>query len=207
MALARTVHELNGESCLPLELQPTPKKEIFRSRSFGQKITCKAELLEAVTNYAAKAAEALRQQHSLTQCVYVMVETSRFAQRPYYSSQTQPLEHPTNDTRVITQAAIALAKRLFLQGYAYSKTGVGLLELSDGKRAQGDLFGDAQPLASKVLMEVMDAANSKFGHRTMFLGREATAQKWQMARRFKSPVYTTRIGEALNKLQPSLTNC
>lgn len=196
VVLARTVHELNGEPCVPLELQPAAKHEIFRSRSFGQKVTAKGELLEAVASYAAKAAEALREQQSLTQCVRVMVETSRFTQHPYYNSGSHALPYPTNDTRLITQAAVGVVDRLFVEGYAYSKTGVGLLDLSHGaQQTQGDLFGDAQPLASKALMKVMDAANNKYGHSTLFLAREGTQQKWQMARRFKSPAYTTRIGE------------
>lgn len=195
VVLARTVSELKGKDCIPLESQPVPRQEIFRSRSFGQKITEQADLLEAISSYAAKAAAALRRQQSLTQCVYITVQTSRYAQHPYYNSSTQALGHPTNDTRVITQAAIAAAKRLFIEGYAYNKAGVGLLELSHSAQTQGDLFGHSQPLASKALMEVLDAANNKYGHNALFLAREATEQKWQMARRFKSPAYTTRISE------------
>lgn len=195
MVLARTVRELQGDSCLALMQQPAPRQEIFRSRSFGHQVVLQSELLEAVSNYAAKAAVALRQQHSLTQRVHVMVETSRHGQRPYYSACTQPLAHPTNDTRVITQAAIAVAKRLFIRGLAYNKTGVGLLELSSSEQAQGDLFSGPSSQAASALMAVLDAANSKYGQSTLFLAREATAQKWQMARQFKSPAYTTRISD------------
>ena len=191
--LARTVRELQGESCFSLTLQPEPQKAIFRSRTFGQKITTPAALKEAVATYAGQAAQALRQQHSKTQCVYVMVEASRFSQKPYYNGRHMPLAYATNDTRVITQAAVQVVETLFQQGYAYQKAGVGLLELSQAAQHQGDLFEHGQPLRSHALMQVLDATNQRYGRGTLYVAREGAQQPWQMARRLKSPAYTTRF--------------
>ncbi len=33
--MERTIRELNGESCMPLEEAPLPKKQIYCTRSFG----------------------------------------------------------------------------------------------------------------------------------------------------------------------------
>ena len=56
----RTVHELRGISCLPLEQCPPPKQGITCSRSFGRPVTTLAEMREAVAAYTARAAEKLR---------------------------------------------------------------------------------------------------------------------------------------------------
>ena len=49
VVLERTVRELQGLSCIALEEQPTPKKEIACTRSFGQPVTALAPLMEAVS--------------------------------------------------------------------------------------------------------------------------------------------------------------
>ena len=43
--------ELKGMSCLPLEEQRPPKKQIICAKSFGREITGGTELEEAVANY------------------------------------------------------------------------------------------------------------------------------------------------------------
>jgi len=49
----RTVWELRGISCLPLELAAPPRRTLVRSRSFGRAVTDLMELREAVTMHAA----------------------------------------------------------------------------------------------------------------------------------------------------------
>lgn len=39
VVLEKTVHELNGESCISLEEAPPPKQQIVCSRSFGERVT------------------------------------------------------------------------------------------------------------------------------------------------------------------------
>ena len=52
--------ELNGESCIEMELAPAPKKQICTSRSFGHMVTDFSELEEAVSTYVCMCAEKLR---------------------------------------------------------------------------------------------------------------------------------------------------
>ena len=60
VVLERTVRELNGESCIPLEEMPPAKQQIVSSRSFGERITTKVAMQEALCQYATRAAEKLR---------------------------------------------------------------------------------------------------------------------------------------------------
>src|SRR5690606_33845894 len=52
VVLERTVHELQGLSCISLEHAPPPKQQIACTRSFGQAVTALPPLIEAVSEFA-----------------------------------------------------------------------------------------------------------------------------------------------------------
>lgn len=60
VVLERTVRELQGVSCMSLETAPAAKKQIACTRSFGHPITTLPPLIEAVSEFATRAAEKLR---------------------------------------------------------------------------------------------------------------------------------------------------
>ena len=62
VVMDRIVNELNGISCIPLEEMPPQKKQIMTSRSFGEKLTNFLDLRAAVSHFAARSAEKLRNQ-------------------------------------------------------------------------------------------------------------------------------------------------
>src|SRR4029434_9630627 len=74
----RTVWELRGISCLPLELCPPPKQSLMVSRSFGRPITSLTEMREAVATYTTRAAEKLRRHDVAAGVVTVFLMTNRF---------------------------------------------------------------------------------------------------------------------------------
>ena len=63
IVLERTVMELRGYPCIGLEEHPSTKKEIVVSRTFGKKVTTLELINEAVSDYAARAAEKLRREN------------------------------------------------------------------------------------------------------------------------------------------------
>lgn len=65
VVLERTVRELQGMPCIDLEQAPAPKQEIAYTRSFGQPVTDLADLNEAITEFASRAAAKVRKQGSL----------------------------------------------------------------------------------------------------------------------------------------------
>ena len=99
VVMERMVHELRGTSCLGLE-DIQAKKNIMSSRSFGRMVTDKGELLEAVSSYAARAAEKLRRQGSRANGLYVFLQTNRYRPRhpQYQNSATCSFVLPTSDT-------------------------------------------------------------------------------------------------------------
>jgi DNA polymerase V len=105
------------------------------------------------------------------------------------------LPYPTDDTRVITKAAMAGLNEVFREGFKYSKAEVMLIDLRQCGEFTDDMFALVQPEASERVMSVMDLINAKWGRGTVRPGGVPTAPAWGMRRDFKSPSYTTRLDE------------
>lgn len=187
----RTIAELNGEPCFELEENPTHKKSIVVSRSFGTKTKNKEELLRHISRYAASAAEKLRAQGDLCQTLYVFTETSRFHAQAYAKSITIKLPHPTNDSQLLIQHAKKGIEAIFKEGFLFAKCGIGLLDIRDKKFYQADLFTLGQSFHSDQLMQAIDSVNNRFGRDSLTFGAEGTTGKWTMNQNKLSPSYTS----------------
>lgn len=185
----RTVCELNGERCLPLEDQQQDKKQIYSTRSFGTKVSSLHDLQQAVSQYASRAAIKLRKQDSLVKTVLVFIETSRFADKSYRQSFVEQLPCPTNDTSTIIHAVRKAVRIIYKEGYQYAKAGVGLIEIIDESPTQLNFFNHYQSPRSKKLMQVMDQLNQH--QQQVFFAANGIDPFWHMQRRLKSPAYTT----------------
>ncbi|WP_101047934.1 Y-family DNA polymerase [Macromonas nakdongensis] len=210
VVLERTVRELNGVSCFSMDNVPEPKQQIACTRSFGQKVTALAELKEAVTEFAGRAAQKLRGQNSQANAVLVFIHTSRFRvqDKQYAKSITVPLRLPTADTLRIVGAALMGLERIFRPGYNYAKAGVMLLDLQAATVAQQelDLGDDAREteVRNGRLMAALDALNDRYGRGTLKLGsalvegRDARQRsRWVMKQERRTPRYTTRWDEVM----------
>lgn len=196
VVLERTVCELRGESCLELQEVVPDKQQIMSSRSFGTLVYERADLEEAVASYIAKAAEKLRAQDSLAGGLQVYIRTNVFKPEvpQYHKGVTVPLPEATADTRVLTQWAIRILKRIYRPGFGYHKAGVMLLDLVPAANRQLALFdsqGAAGDARSCTLMAVLDNINQRYGRQTLRLAAEGVERSWQMRRGNLSPGYTT----------------
>ena len=196
VVLERTVCELRGESCLELQEVVPDKQQIMSSRSFGTLVYERADLEEAVSSYIAKAAEKLRAQDSLAGAVQVYIRTNVFKPEvpQYQKGVTVPLPEATADTRVLTQWAIRILRRIYRPGFGYHKAGVMLLDLVPAAKRQLALFdsqGGAGDARSGKLMAVLDDINQRYGRQSLRLAAEGVERSWQMRRGNLSPGYTT----------------
>ena len=196
VVLERTVRELQGQACIPLEDEPASKQEIACTRSFGQTVTGLPELMEAVTEFVARAGEKLRKQGSVAGQVLVFIRTSPFRKHDKQLSQsiTVPLRRPTANTPELAAAAIAGLRAIYRPGYSYAKAGVMLLDLSDADVEQGELDLDHHAPGSTHLMATVDAINDRFGKGALRLasaGVQTKARRWEMRQELKTPNYTT----------------
>lgn len=199
VVLERTVRELQGVQCLALDEQPAPRKEIACTRSFGAPVTQVGQLLEAVTEFATRAAVKLRDQQSLANQVMVFAHTSPFRKVPRFSrSCVVPLARPSADTRVLVAAASAGIRRIFEPGFQLSKAGVMLLDLQPNSVSQGTLDLGAEVADQSVLMSTLDSVNRKYGRGTVAIASAGMAQQpkdWQMRQERRTPAYTTNWNE------------
>jgi len=191
VTLERTVRELNGEACISLDEEPANKQQIFTTRTFGKRLTRLSDLQEAASSYASRACEKLRAQQSLARQLLVFIQTSPFDNIYYHNQHVVVLPYPSNDSRLISQAARQAVSSLFRPELPYYKAGVGLLELSDVRHQQLSLFDSRQSLRDTQLMEVMDAVNRRFPQ-GLTIAANGLHQPWRMRRPRRSPSYTTR---------------
>lgn len=198
----RMVLELRGQPCLALEA-PAPRKNIMSSKSFGQLVMDLPSLKQALANYAARACEKLRAQHSKTQGVYVFITTNKHRKqdKQYRASLAWGFDSPTASTAEVIGLATGLLERLYRPGYKYKKVGLMLLDTVPDSHHQGDLFTPPPSRKNHQLMAVMDELNSAMGQDTVFHLAQGTAKKtangpqWQMRRDKRSPCYTTKWTE------------
>lgn len=195
VVLERTVRELQGTPCITFEDNPAPKKEIACTRSFGRPVTALAPLVEAVSDFATRAAVKLRAQSSLANQVMVFIHTSPFRPVPRYAkSCTVPLIRPTADTRALVGAAVAGLRRIYEPGYELSKAGVLLMDIQSDTIHQGELALEDEPVDQTKLMGALDKLNARYGRGTVHVGSAGTtlvARDWQMKQERKTPNYTT----------------
>ena len=188
------MRELNGESCLELEEIPATKQQIMCSRSFGSRITTLEQMSEAIAQYTARAAEKLRQENQQAKMLTVFVQTSQFKEssKVYSNSTTGELVLPSNDTRELNVLAMQLLKRVWRDGYSYSKGGVMLSDFYDNDTYQPGLFDEVIKCPNSTkLMAVLDKINQS-GLGRVFLASEGINNTWSMKRDHLSPAYTTR---------------
>lgn len=189
--IERTLKELHGTVCYRLDQSPAPKKQIYATRSFGQKVTECVLLEQAVSQYARRACTKLRKQNYLVKTIVVFASAGYAANPPYSRSAVVHLPYPTNDTSMIASCARhAVREVIFREGVRFAKAGVGLIEIHPARPEQIDAFQSVQTKRSRKLMEVMD--HISLYHKPVFFAGEGVSQTWKMQRNLKSPAYTTR---------------
>ena len=197
VVLERTVRELQGMQCIELDDAPEPKREIACTRSFGHAVTELPPLLEAVSEFASRAAEKLRKQGSLASQLLVFCHTSPFRPGPRFNkSVVVPLRRPTADTGKLVWAAAAGMRRMYEPGYKMAKAGVMLLDLVPGNALQGELdLEDEDHRDRTQLMVALDALNQRYGKGTVHSGSTGGTNKGKdlgMRQERRTPQYTTR---------------
>jgi DNA polymerase V len=186
-----TVHELNNKIMLNWDDVRAPKKEIYSTRSFGQRITDSVQLRFALASHVEIAARKLRKQNSLAHSLTIFATSSPHDSNGYYrKSVFHHFSVPTSDSRVIMAACSEAVDTIFKKGIKFYRCGIGLLDISDATNVQHDLFSQSQD--SPELMRLMDSINIKYGRETVQLAGRGIEHKFAMRREFLSPQYTTR---------------
>lgn len=195
----RMWNELRGIPCIELENQPSAKKQICTSRSFGSKLTRIEDVAEAVANHAASCAAKLRRQKSCAAGMLVFIMTNPFAERDpqYVNSRHFKLSVPTSDSGEIIAHAQRLLEEIFRTGYAYKKAGVIITEIVPDAPIQADLFDRVDRDRQKRLMKAIDTLNDGFGTNKVRSAAQGYGKKWKLKNEQLSPCYSTKLTDII----------
>lgn len=195
---ARIVEELNGQTCLPLELAPPPKKSITCSRSFGALIDNPDYLKEALDSYLDRTCQKMRRKNLTAKAVTVFLTTNRFSKTAQYSgSKTVELATATNSTRELREWTKTLLCQIYKQGFLYKKVGVILHGLQIEQAETLRLYDETNYEKDKRLMRALDTISNKFGREIIRFGVQKSRESWQMKQEMKSNKFTTCFKEML----------
>lgn len=189
----RTVLELRGTSCIDLELDVDPKKEIVSSKSFGVPVTKFEDLKEATFTYCIRAVEKLREEHQVASQIMVYLTTNRFKNEPQYANfESARLPLPSAYTPDFLHVATGILKTIYRPGYNYKKVGVMISDIIHESKAPLDFFAPTYlDDRRKVIMECMDKINKKMGINKLTYAGGGIKQNWKMKREKLTPCYTT----------------
>lgn len=197
LILERTVRELQGQPCIGLEDAPPAKQQIACTRSFGHPVSELPDLIEAISEFASRAAEKLRRQSGLAGQILVFAHTSPFRSGAKFAkSIVVPLLRPTADSRSLVHSAVAGVRQIYQPGFRLSKAGVMLMDLTSSATKQCEL--DLEPVETRdrsKLMMAMDALNDRYGRGTVHVGsaaRQRAPSDWSMRQERLTPQYTTK---------------
>ncbi|NVH61909.1 translesion error-prone DNA polymerase V subunit UmuC [Pseudomonas simiae] len=197
IVIEKTARELGGTPCLELDEPDPPKQEICCSRMFGKRLTELPPIKEAVATYMMRASEKLRAQSSLCRKVRVCIRTGMFnpEEAKYANGVVVDLPYPTDDVRLLTQAAVGALDQIFRLGFKYSKAEVMLLNLCQPGEYTDDLFAISQPAEATRVMTVMDQINGRWGRGTLRSACVPADPSWGMRRDMMSQSYTTKLDQ------------
>lgn len=185
----RTVNELNGISCLSWDEAKAPKKEVFSTRSFGQRITDYHTLHAALSSHATIVARKLRKQSSKTHKLMVFAASSPHDNDYYKQAIIYTFAIPTDNTCQLASAISLVLPNIYQLGVNFYRCGVGALELTSNKFYQADLFTPDN--TNPVLMQCLDKINNRYGQGSINIASAGQTEKWNMKRHFLSPQYTS----------------
>jgi len=196
----RIIHELNGRPSIALETVAPQRKGCAVTRSFGERVTYKAQMEQAVAGYATRLGEKLRRHGLATDHVTVFMHTSPFADDPQRSvSMTVDIPQATNDSLTLIKAARRAVDALWKPGFRYSKAGIITQDLVPPAERQVALFDNLDHERAAKVMAAMDEANRRWGRATVVpaatMGGPRKPQTFTTKFDMRSPRFTTRWDE------------
>lgn len=186
VVMARTVLELKGISCIEIEHTPEDKKQIVASRSFGQRVTAKDDLKEAMSKYAQDAFHRLRSQDLLCGCIMAFIESNPFDQNEsfYKKVGTFTFPEPTDNVLDLVKVATTMVDHIYKPGVKYKKCGVVLTGLEPKASHIYDLLTDMEEIHKKEkLLQAFEKVQERFGKNKLGVGSSNLANRsWSMSR-------------------------
>ena len=201
VVVLKTIHELQGICCFPLNFTPTVRKNCCVSRSFGTSITDINDLQEALVNHCITAAERIRSEGLIAKTIHVFIKTSRFKNNYVSRVQKVDIPMPTNNTIELVNLSIKALESIYVKGYYYSKAGIILSELQPKNHYAHNLFSNLNQNLDH-LMNIIDQTNNKFGRGSITIAAARHNNQFKLRRKHSSNIDTSFI-----KMAPTVKAC
>ncbi|MFK0085451.1 Y-family DNA polymerase [Glutamicibacter sp. NPDC090743] len=194
----RTVLELRGIPCIPMEEERAIKDQLIFSRSFSDPITDRVGMEQVMGIYAQQASARLYKHQKQAKILSAWAMTSYYNQhQDHQPAITVKLPGPTADPLVLTRAAKQLLPQI-LVGVKYARAGVVVMDLQPWAMQETfDPFVSAHE--AKQIGPLIQQIRSEHGVKSIGLGLAGLQQgpAWEMRREMMSPRYTTHWRELL----------
>jgi DNA polymerase V len=197
VTVERTILELRGVDAITLKSSDDVRQQICVSKSMGIVITQLSLLKESLASHVKDAAFKLRKQGSWCKVVTVFIGTNPFnsADAQYHKSLAIELPRATQSTTILTNYAIFVLEKLFIEGFNYRKTGVVLSNLDETQQRQKDLFSESDGEESPHIDDAIDKINFRFGKGSIRLATEGFNRSWRPKDNLAPPSYTTSLND------------
>ena len=196
VCMQRSIMELQGVSCMPIEAQPAPRQQIVASRSFGSPITALEDLNEAMAKYVQDAVQRLQQSQLYCNNISVFVQSNPFDRKQpyYYKTKSYQFSTATDDVLQLVAMAYQLLKEIYKPNLYYKKCGVFFSDLIIAEHRPTDLLQTTEN-HHHTFNQTFSAIQQKFGNQKIAVGSCYLPQrKWSMHRDMLSQNYFTLTG-------------
>lgn len=176
----RSWRELHGESCIELSHLERPMQDsISETRTFPIDVNDFDYIRARIAIYCAHVSKRLRAMHGKCGLITVFLRSNRFhTQTGYFAPELSvKMEIPTDDTALITTAAIHALEHIFNPAVAYKRAGVVLSDISEANVTPSLFEEDEQAehrLTSGRLMQAIDRINCGVGPHVVKLAAQLT---------------------------------
>jgi DNA polymerase V len=195
----RLLFELRGIPSIAWELEKQVRQNICTSRSFGNRISDKNQIAEAMANYAASCATKLRAEKTCCRSIQVFIQTNphKTDEAQYLRSIDIDLDRASNHSGEIIKAALRGLDLIFKPGFLYMKCGVTVMDLVPESSVQGSFFDRADRERDRRVMRTIDQINQFTGKEMVRTATQGFERPYRLKTDYLSSRYTTRMSEIL----------
>jgi DNA polymerase V len=196
IVMMRTVLELQGTPCIPMEEERIGRDQLIFSRSFAKPITTPAGIRQVMSVYGQQAAARLAKHGLQAKVLTAFAGTSHYNPKDTsYPSICIALPMPTADPVILTKASHALLP-LIHEGVKYARAGIMVTDLRPtGNQPPLALFEN--PHEERRVGTLLEGVTRRYGRGSIGLGHAGIrgGPDWTMKRDMLSPRYTTHWDE------------
>lgn len=182
---SRTVLELNGIKCIPIEISERLAKSIAHTRSFGRPVRSYDELKKAIIFFTTRALEKMRWNGLQARTVTVFLHTDRFRSNYYAKAYSYCSVYHSDVTSEIYGWVDQCLAEVFVEGMEFKKAGVILSELQQSSVIAPRLFDEPGFRRRHHLAKSIDELNMRYGRDVVHFAALKEDGRWQGQTEYK----------------------